>query len=292
MGDLVSEFHRCLALRHPAVHAAGGGATHSPTSTAATATATSSCPVQPQDSQVVDSFLGTKSTEDSAGQPLPAPGLVHRGGGERNGRARPRGRHGIGARGARLQRDVGGKHHRPRHDHRGDRAVLEPRPSSTTRSRCSQALSGLAVIGYDPGLPAAPSSTSANAASSPTHHRRRFTPEPERRRGPRDGLELLRQHAHPAPRPRARPRPPPRAASTGQTGSGSDLDRAGHPHRQPQPGGAIELGYDTGAVGPPLVHPLRRRGPLTDPGRGPTASARAPASSPVPGRWRPRRPWR
>jgi LCP family protein required for cell wall assembly len=108
-------------------------------------------PVQPQDQQVVAQFLGTKPTEDASGRTLPAPGsfsvAVENGSGLVNQGSR------TAAALEQLGFHVTSVTDTPVAASTTEATVLYSTPSQLPDAlRVQSALSGLAVVGYDPGL--------------------------------------------------------------------------------------------------------------------------------------------
>ncbi len=108
-------------------------------------------PVQPQDQSVVAQFLGTKPTEDASGRALPSPGsfsvAVENGGGVYN----------QGSKTAAALEQLGYNVTSVTDTQAGasttEATILYSAPSQLTDAlRVQSALSGLAIIGYDPGL--------------------------------------------------------------------------------------------------------------------------------------------
>jgi LCP family protein required for cell wall assembly len=108
-------------------------------------------PVQPQDQSVVAQFLGTKPTEDAAGRALPSPGsfsvAVENGSGVYN----------QGAKTAAALEQLGYQVTSVSNTSPGasttEATVLYSAPSQLADAlRVQSSLSGLAIIGYDPGL--------------------------------------------------------------------------------------------------------------------------------------------
>jgi LCP family protein required for cell wall assembly len=124
-------------------------------------------PVQPQDGEVVSEFLGTKATEDASGRALPSPGsftvAVENGGGLSD----------EGATTAAALKQLGYNVSSITDTAVGasttEATILYSQPDELADAlRLQSALSGLAVIGYDPGLisggrGAASGSVAANA---------------------------------------------------------------------------------------------------------------------------------
>jgi LCP family protein required for cell wall assembly len=116
-------------------------------------------PVQPQDQNVVSQFLGTRPTEDAAGRELPSPGsftvAVENGSGRSNEGAK------TSAALQALGFQVTSVTNTPPGASTTEAAVLYSNPSQLNDAlRVQSALSGLAVLGYDPGL--------ANNGTGPT----------------------------------------------------------------------------------------------------------------------------
>jgi LCP family protein required for cell wall assembly len=122
-------------------------------------------PVQPEDSEVVSQFLGTKPTEDAAGRALPAPGTftvaVENGSGIYD----------QGATTSAALKQVGfnvtSVTDTPAEATTTETTVLYSSPGALSDAlRVQSALSGLAVLGYDPGLVTGSATTGgANAAA-------------------------------------------------------------------------------------------------------------------------------
>ena len=124
-------------------------------------------PVQPEDSQVVAQFLGTKPTEDATGAPLPAPGAftvaVENGTGVYNQGAT------TSAALEQLGFHVTSVTDTPAGATTTETTVLYGNPFDLNDAlRVQSALSGLAVLGYDPGLDSAPSGGDASTDSNAT----------------------------------------------------------------------------------------------------------------------------
>jgi LCP family protein required for cell wall assembly len=121
-------------------------------------------PVQPQDQSVVAQFLGTKPTEDAAGRALPSPGsfsvAVENGSGVYN----------QGAKTAAALEQLGYQVTSVSNTSPGasttEATVLYSAPSQLADAlRVQSSLSGLAIIGYDPGLLSTPTGGGGSVSS-------------------------------------------------------------------------------------------------------------------------------
>ena len=224
-------------------------------------------PVQPEDSQVVAQFLGTKPTEDAAGKALPAPGTftvaVENGSGLYDQGAT------TSAALEQLGFHVTSVTDTPAGATTTETTVLYSSPSELDDAlRVQSALSGLAVLGYDPGLLTGGANANGTNANDRKRHRRhhRRGIGPSRlaggRRCRRDRFELRRQRQLPADNADAGLLCFDDGAAVGGRRFGHHDHGPRSTGRQSQPVHAVRLDAQPGAMGSAVVYGHRRRGSL------------------------------